>query len=152
MRSMTQALAFAATLLAAPAVMAQGATGTAPGSTAPGTSAPATSAPGTAAPASPGGMGVNRAPGNAPGMNPPSGDSATTREAPPVVATPAAGANSFTEGQARSRIEAAGFTDIKELKKDEQGVWRGQAMRNGTATPVGLDFQGNVVAGPAPAR
>ncbi|MBP0493647.1 hypothetical protein [Roseomonas indoligenes] len=72
--------------------------------------------------------------------------------APATTATPASGANSFTEGQARSRIEAAGFTGVQDLKKDEAGVWRGRAMRGGQSADVGLDFQGNVVTGAAPAR
>ena len=71
--------------------------------------------------------------------------------APPVTNVPAAGSNSFTEGQARSRIEAAGFTGVTDLQKDDQGVWRGRATRNGIQTAVGLDFQGNVVTGGAPA-
>lgn len=61
----------------------------------------------------------------------------------------AAGANSFTEGQARGRIEDAGYADVTGLQKDEQGVWRGRGTRNGTQTEVGLDFQGNVVTGAA---
>lgn len=69
----------------------------------------------------------------------------------PTTAAPVAGSNSFTEGQARSRIEAAGFTNVTDLQKDDQGVWRGRAMRNGAAAAVGLDFQGNVVEGTAPA-
>jgi hypothetical protein len=69
----------------------------------------------------------------------------------PTTNAPVAGSNSFTEGQARSRIEAAGYTNVTDLQKDDQGVWRGRATRNGTNTPVGLDFQGNVVAGSAPA-
>lgn len=69
----------------------------------------------------------------------------------PTTTAPVAGANSFTEGQARSRIEAAGYTNVTDLRKDEQGVWRGQATRNGASTAVGLDFQGNVVEGSAPA-
>jgi hypothetical protein len=72
--------------------------------------------------------------------------------APTTTTTPAAGANSFTEGQARSRIEAAGFSGVQDLKKDEAGVWRGRAMRGGQTAEVGLDFQGNVVTGSAPAR
>ena len=58
---------------------------------------------------------------------------------------PAAGANSFTEGQAKSRIEAAGFSDVSNLMKDKDGVWRGKASRGGTTSAVALDFQGNVV-------
>lgn len=59
---------------------------------------------------------------------------------------PVEGANSFTEGQARSRIEAAGFTKVTSLKKDAKGVWRGQATRAGKQVSVNLDFQGNVTA------
>jgi hypothetical protein len=57
---------------------------------------------------------------------------------------PVAGRNSFTEGQARSRIEEAGYANVTELKKDDKGVWRGQASKGGTATTVSVDFQGNV--------
>src|SRR4051812_42149917 len=59
-------------------------------------------------------------------------------------AAPVAGANSFTEGQAKSKIEDAGFTNVTELKKDDNGVWRGKASRGGTASAVSVDFQGNV--------
>ncbi len=65
---------------------------------------------------------------------------------PPNPGAPVAGANSFTEGQARSRIEDKGFKNVSGLKKDDSGVWRGKADQNGQAVSVGLDFQGNVVA------
>ena len=57
---------------------------------------------------------------------------------------PVAGRNSFTEGQAKSKIEDAGFTNVSELKKDEAGVWRGQASKGGAPAAVSVDFQGNV--------
>ncbi|MGE4043295.1 MAG: hypothetical protein AB7F35_00475 [Acetobacteraceae bacterium] len=57
---------------------------------------------------------------------------------------PAAGANSFTEGQARSRLESNGFNNVGNLVKDEDGVWRGQATRDGRQTQVWLDYKGNV--------
>lgn len=59
---------------------------------------------------------------------------------------PVAGANSFTEGQAKSRIEARGYTNVTDLKKDDKGVWRGKAMKGGKSVDVSLDFQGNVVS------
>ncbi|MFI0847125.1 DUF4142 domain-containing protein [Mesorhizobium sp. IMUNJ 23232] len=62
-------------------------------------------------------------------------------------AAPVPGANSFTEDQARDRIQEAGFTDVTALTKDDQGIWRGQAVKDGKSTAVALDFQGNVVAG-----
>jgi hypothetical protein len=59
---------------------------------------------------------------------------------------PVAGANSFTEGQAKSRIEEAGYSGITGLKKDDNGVWRGKATKGGATTDVSIDFQGNVNA------
>jgi hypothetical protein len=61
-----------------------------------------------------------------------------------TTGTPQPGANSFTEGQARSRIEAAGFSNVSELQKDDQGIWRGRGMRNGQQVSVALDFTGAV--------
>ncbi len=57
---------------------------------------------------------------------------------------PVAGRNSFTEGQAKAKIEDAGYTNVTELKKDDNGVWRGKASKSGSATAVSVDFQGNV--------
>ena len=72
----------------------------------------------------------------------------------PAVATsgtvnpsaPVAGENSFTETQARSRIEAAGYSGVSGLTKDKDGVWRGQAVKAGTTQMVSVDFQGNVTS------
>jgi hypothetical protein len=63
-----------------------------------------------------------------------------------------AGANSFTEGQARSRLEDAGFTNVQNLRKDDAGFWRGRATRGGTSTDVALDFRGRIAAGPGVAN
>ncbi len=60
-------------------------------------------------------------------------------------ASPISGANSFTEGQAQSRIEARGFSAVTNLKKDNAGVWRATATKDGKQHSVGVDFQGNVV-------
>jgi hypothetical protein len=57
---------------------------------------------------------------------------------------PVAGRNSFTEGQAKSKIEGAGFSNVSELKKDDNGVWRGKASKGGSSTDVSVDFQGNI--------
>jgi hypothetical protein len=69
-----------------------------------------------------------------------------TPNSPPNAGAPVAGANSFTEGQAKSRIEDKGFKNISDLKKDDNGVWRGKADHNGKSVTVSVDFQGNVVA------
>lgn len=65
----------------------------------------------------------------------------------PDPTPPFAGANSFTEDQAKGRIQDAGFSDVSQLTKDEQGIWRGQANKDGKKTSVALDYKGNVVAG-----
>ena len=80
-------------------------------------------------------------------------DKLNVEPGPPAIKTtegnnagaPAAGANSFTEDQAKSRIEEKGFANVSELKKDDQGIWRGMAERDGRKVQVMLDFQGNVV-------
>ena len=59
---------------------------------------------------------------------------------------PVVGANSFTEGQAKSRIEDAGYAGVTDLKKDDNGIWRGKASKGGATTDVSIDFQGNVNA------
>jgi putative membrane protein len=68
----------------------------------------------------------------------------TTETANPSAPVP--GANSFTEDQAKSRIQDAGYSDVSKLTKDDQGIWRGQASKDGKSTAVALDYQGNVVA------
>lgn len=58
---------------------------------------------------------------------------------------PVAGKNSFTEAQAKSRMENAGYKDVSGLKLDDQGVWRATATKDGKQANVSVDFQGNVV-------
>jgi hypothetical protein len=78
----------------------------------------------------------------------------TTNGNTPAVATPDSknatapveGANSFTESQAKGRIEKAGYTDIKDLKKDAKGIWMASGMKDGKSAMIALDYQGNVVA------
>jgi hypothetical protein len=70
----------------------------------------------------------------------------------PAVATskannagaPVKGANSFTEAQAKERIEKKGFKNISVLVKDDHGIWRGKAALSGITHDVAVDYQGNV--------
>jgi uncharacterized protein with FMN-binding domain len=64
----------------------------------------------------------------------------------PEPGAPIKGANSFTEGQAKDRVIAAGFTSVSSLAKDGDGVWRGSAMKDGKSVKVAVDFKGNVVS------
>lgn len=74
-----------------------------------------------------------------------------TNSGNPAIATtatsaprPAAGANSFNEGEARARIGDKGFQNVGNLQKDANGVWRGTATRTGQPVNVWLDFKGDV--------
>ena len=69
-----------------------------------------------------------------------------TPNSPPNPGAPVAGSNSFTEGQAKSRIESNGFANVSDLRKDDQRVWRGKAMKDGKSVKVAVDFKGNVVS------
>lgn len=59
---------------------------------------------------------------------------------------PVAGANSFTEEQAKDRIEKAGYSGLTGLKLDDKGVWQASASKDGKPVKVSLDYQGNIVA------
>lgn len=59
------------------------------------------------------------------------------------VAAPAKGHSSFTEGQAKTRIAKAGYTQISDLKKTDAG-WTGMAMKSGQSVTVTLDYKGNI--------
>lgn len=79
-------------------------------------------------------------------QNPPVKPSITT----PGSTNPAAPVkrkNSFTENQAKARIEKKGFTNITNLKLGQDGVWRASAERNGVPTSVALDYQDNITEG-----
>ena len=58
--------------------------------------------------------------------------------------TPAKGANSFTKGEAQSRIESRGYKNVSSLRLDQNGVWRGQAEKDGKTMSVWLDYKGNI--------
>jgi len=59
---------------------------------------------------------------------------------------PVKGANSFSMSEARSHIMRKGYTHVSGLKKDNDGVWRGTAMKAGQQVSVSIDYQGNVIA------
>jgi len=72
----------------------------------------------------------------------------TAPQTPPASkdgAGPQAGANSFTEAQAKDRMEQAGFKEVTG-RKDDQGIWRASAKQGDKQVNVSLDFRGNVVA------
>jgi len=79
-------------------------------------------------------------------------DTGSTSKETPAVTTPGdknpdapvQGENSFTEDQAKSRIEEAGFRGVMDLKLGEDGIWNASAMKGADKVQVQLDYQGNV--------
>lgn len=61
--------------------------------------------------------------------------------------TPAKGSNSFTAAEAQRRLEKNGFSNVSDLAKDDNGVWRGNAQKSGSPTTVWLDYKGNTGEG-----
>ncbi len=129
-------LAAVALVAASGAALAQGTT--TPGTTSPSTMSPAPSAtPGSQTPSTT----INSSPQS--GSTSPSAVQ-TRNTTQRTSAAPVAGRNSFTHGQAVQRITTAGYSEVTDLKKDNQGVWRGQAKKDGNPVSVSLDYQGNV--------
>jgi hypothetical protein len=89
---------------------------------------------------------VTAAQSQTPPANPGPGNPAINKSEGKNPGAPVAGANSFTEGQAKSRLESNGYMNVTALKKDDDGVWRGKAQKDGKSVDVSLDFQGNIVA------
>lgn len=56
------------------------------------------------------------------------------------------GRTSFSEAQARSRMEQAGFSQVGDLRLEENGIWRAMARREGRLHRIGLDYRGTVRA------
>lgn len=137
-------LALAAILIAGSAsAQAQGTTGKGtPGNTAPGatTNAPMTGvSPSTGTTPNTGVVGRNTGTAAAAGDH---NQALTTTGA--NAPEPARGANSFSTGEARRRIQRNGYTNVSGLKKDDGGVWRGTASKGGASASVWLDYKGNV--------
>ena len=63
----------------------------------------------------------------------------------PKDGTFVAGANSFTVGQARGRLQRSGYAQVSGLHRDSHGIWRGKAVKDGQPVDVSLDYQGKVV-------
>ncbi len=120
-----------------------GGAGNGPGTstgTSPGTGTSATGTTGTVVTPSMSGAALSNA--GAP-TNPGNANPAVDTTGAKPMAQPAKGANSFTEGQAKSRLAGNGFTDISTLTKDADGVWRGRATKGGKTGDVWLDYRGN---------
>lgn len=78
-------------------------------------------------------------------------DDATTATEAPVAATAPVAAppqpiNPYTEAQARTAIEKAGYTAVSPLEVTAEGAWKGTATMDGPIYEVSVDAGGNVNA------
>ncbi len=73
-------------------------------------------------------------------MPPPTGSS-TTPAVPPAGMP---GSAPQTATSARTQIEASGYTQIKDLKRNDDGSWQAIATKNDTEVAVSVDTTGNV--------
>ena len=72
---------------------------------------------------------------------PPSTGASTTPAAPPAGMQ---GGSPQTATSARTQIEASGYTNIKELKRQNDGSWRARATKNNEEVAVSVDSTGLV--------
>lgn len=79
-------------------------------------------------------------------QNPMDNPSVVQPKQPDAGTPPIAGANSFSEGQARSLIESRGYSGVSPLVNDRQGIWHGTASKGGARVQVFVDYKGNVSA------
>jgi hypothetical protein len=64
---------------------------------------------------------------------------------PSAVATaPRTFVHAFTQDQAKAQIEAAGYSKVSRLRRDDRGTWQGTAEKDGLVSNVTLDSRGNL--------
>jgi protein CpxP len=92
--------------------------------------------------------GQTRPPVNSPQQGPPTGAiSARPEDYRVVIGEPLVSrSNSYTQAQVEERLRAAGFTAIRDVRKDDDGIWRGSAELNGQAVEFGVDYRGSIAA------
>jgi len=59
---------------------------------------------------------------------------------------PSSAGSAFTADQAKSQIEAAGYSNVSGLRKEAKGIWRGSAVKDGLTADVTLSGNGKVSA------
>jgi hypothetical protein len=65
---------------------------------------------------------------------------------PAAATTSQAAVRALTEDQAKSQIEAKGYSKVSGLRKDANGIWRGKAEKDGLPVNVSLGANGDVTA------
>jgi hypothetical protein len=80
-----------------------------------------------------------------PAANPSAAQNPAVKSPNNMVNAPLAkGHNSFTKGEARVRIEKAGYSNVTNLALDGDGLWQAHATKDGQPVNVALDYKGDV--------
>lgn len=79
-------------------------------------------------------------------VSPPASNGAVNGDANKANPDLAAASNSFTMAQAKGHIEHAGYAGVTGLTKTPDGLWTGQATKDGKSVTVSVDFKGAVSA------
>lgn len=69
---------------------------------------------------------------------------------PSATTTPRATAHALTRDQAKAQIEAKGYSNVSNLRRDGQGNWHASAEKDGLRVNVTLDRAGNVIINSSP--
>jgi periplasmic protein CpxP/Spy len=64
----------------------------------------------------------------------------------PATAVQHSTERAFTADQAKSQIEAEGYSNVSALRKDNRGIWRGKAVKEGLPVNVTIDAEGKITA------
>lgn len=59
---------------------------------------------------------------------------------------PTPGASSYTADQARVALEKAGYTELGPLNQNTNGLWQGEATKDGKKVSVSIDYKGAITA------
>ena len=57
---------------------------------------------------------------------------------------PMAPSTATTATTAKAQIEASGYSEVKNLRRKDDGSWQARAMKNNTEVAVSVDPKGNV--------
>jgi len=72
----------------------------------------------------------------------PASAESTSVKGPATTAATAARGSLFTEKQARDHLSHLGYANVSGLTKDESGVWRGFATKDGKTLTVAVAING----------
>ncbi|MBL0899973.1 MAG: PepSY domain-containing protein [Reyranella sp.] len=74
-------------------------------------------------------------------QTPSSTDGQSTKPSAPPAGMPGTAQQASS---ARMQIEASGYTDVKDLRRQDDGSWRARARKNDVEVAVSVDSIGNV--------